>query len=190
MATLGFALEWESFPDGVRLDGKTFKAQTPRRFPFRLDVENLEDPLVVQFINARTDEERKAFFVKYGFPKGGGSYPRADALRDQANLKKWLKLAGSESTSEEMIKIFNRHEFQPTMTPSLDGRHLMLQVPRLHDLMIMEIVWAAQSGVRFSACEHCQTVFLTGPLTKRRSHAVFCSPRCRMAATRARQAEE
>jgi len=190
MATLGLQLEWESLPDGARLDGKTFKARTPRRFPFKLDVENLEDPLVVQFINAHTDEEREAFLAKYGFPNGGREYLRADALRDQAELRKRLKLAGSES-SEEVSKAFRLlEEYRPAVYPDLNGRRLMLLVMTPRDLMFMEIALVAQNDVRFAACEQCGTAFLTGPLTKRRSHAVFCSPRCRMAATRARQAEE
>jgi hypothetical protein len=58
----------------------------------------------------------------------------------------------------------------------------------LYDFMIMEAAMIVAHGVRVTECKKCSTVFLTDPLTWRRSHARFCSERRRVAAMRARQA--
>jgi hypothetical protein len=52
----------------------------------------------------------------------------------------------------------------------------------------LEVRLAAEKGCKLARCANCNDGFLTGPLTGRRSHAKYCSDRCRVAAMRARQA--
>jgi hypothetical protein len=63
---------------------------------------------------------------------------------------------------------------------------MLLKCSSLTNFMKMEIAMAAMHGAKLATCEHCGAVFLTGPLTGRRSHAKYCSDRCRVAAMRAR----
>ena len=65
---------------------------------------------------------------------------------------------------------------------------MLLECPHLTQFMTMEIAMIAMHGAKLGTCEHCGAVFLTGPLTGRRSHAKYCSDRCRVAAMRARNA--
>src|SRR3569833_1145357 len=67
---------------------------------------------------------------------------------------------------------------------------MVLKARSLMDTMLMECMAVAEHGARFAKCENCGDVFLTGPLTWRRSHARFCSDKCRVAAMRARNAKE
>jgi hypothetical protein len=57
-------------------------------------------------------------------------------------------------------------------------------------LMRMEAAMIVTNDVRLAKCENDGVLFLTGPLTGRRSHAKFCSDRCRVAAMRRRQATD
>ena len=43
-----------------------FRSRTNRQEPFRREFENLENPIVVEFVNAREDADRIKFFSKYG----------------------------------------------------------------------------------------------------------------------------
>jgi hypothetical protein len=52
----------------------------------------------------------------------------------------------------------------------------------------MEMVMVTMHHVKLAHCAHCGDIYLTGSLTGRRSYAEYCSPRCRVAAARARQA--
>jgi hypothetical protein len=65
---------------------------------------------------------------------------------------------------------------------------MLLKCDHLATFMKMETALAATQGAKLGSCGHCEDVFLTGPLTGRRSHAVYCSSRCRMAAMRLRNA--
>jgi hypothetical protein len=63
---------------------------------------------------------------------------------------------------------------------------MLLACYDLTTFMSMEVAMAAMQGAKLGTCDHCGNVFLTGPLTGRRSHAKYCSARCRVAAMRAR----
>jgi hypothetical protein len=56
------------------------------------------------------------------------------------------------------------------------------------DYMALEIATAVEAGATMTACRHCDRRFLFGPHTGRRSHAKYCSDRCRVAAARRRNA--
>ena len=73
-----------------------------------------------------------------------------------------------------------------------DGRtpRLVLAAESLLDYMTMECAFVAMVGARTAACKNCGDFYLTGPLTGRRSHSLYCSDKCRMAAMRKRQAND
>lgn len=81
---------------------------------------------------------------------------------------------------------------QATLRPQVrvvDGRpRLVLETLSMRGFMMLELAAAIEAGVTAVACEHCDKLFLFGPLTGRRSHGRFCSDRCRVAAMRARNA--
>jgi hypothetical protein len=65
---------------------------------------------------------------------------------------------------------------------------LVLETNSMHGFMMLELAAAIEAGVTAVTCGHCDKLFLFGPLTGRRSHARYCSDRCRVAAMRARNA--
>ena len=73
MAIYGLFLKSHRCPDGVELvaggelaGGPYFRARTDRREPMRLEIQNLENPVVVEFINAHSDDALAEFFLKFG----------------------------------------------------------------------------------------------------------------------------
>ena len=76
----------------------------------------------------------------------------------------------------------------PTLPPNQELPQLTLRAKSLQGLMLMETAFVATNGARVTDCERCGKTFLTGPLTGRRSHAKYCSDRCRVAAMRLRNA--
>lgn len=78
------------------------------------------------------------------------------------------------------------------LTPSLDFSprtlkpELRLGVNNLYDFMMMECAFAALVGAKAATCPQCGNLYLTGPLTGRRSTSVYCSDACRVAAARKR----
>ena len=70
--------------------------------------------------------------------------------------------------------------------PVLVGRRLSFDLTDLGNLMLREIVMVVEKDARLTYCQHCRKAFLTGSTTGRRSHAAYCSDRCRVAAMRAR----
>ena len=64
---------------------------------------------------------------------------------------------------------------------------MLLESTHLAQFMSMELAMIAMHGADFGTCEHCGAIFLTGPLTGQRSHAKYCSDRCRVSVMRARQ---
>jgi hypothetical protein len=212
MAMNGLFLETWRCPDGVDLGqskhGPTvFRFRTDRREPLRLEIENLENPVVVEFVNAREDADRIDFFTRFGelvpdMPWSGDYLQHSRVLRVQQKFREYLiRVCGS---SVDALTAIN----EPTLKPSPGKRSKEFQLPHLaakFDLggeggtvrmllqcdylitfMRMEMAMAAMQGAKLGTCEHCGDVFLTGPLTGRRSHAKYCSARCRVAAMRAR----
>src|SRR5215813_13061682 len=84
MAMYGLLYSYERCPDGVELHdygeplrqleseprGQMFRSRTQRRDPVRLEIANLENPVVVEFVNARDDERAADFLSKYGLLTG------------------------------------------------------------------------------------------------------------------------
>lgn len=208
----GLAVEIDRCPDGVELvelpamRGNTladsrpamtvFRYRTQRRQSERFEFTDLENPVVVAFVNAVDDERRRRFFERFGLTVPDRQLDYDSALISQAQFRLLLQTAGGENASAAMAAVndvISAHRalsLNPTI--HLAGRRgaprLLLQTGSLLGFMVMETAMAVAHGARLAACEKCGTVFLTGQLTSRRSHAKFCSDRCRVAAMRARQA--
>jgi len=190
---LHLRLDWQRCPDGVELvdvedGGGRYRSRTDRREDFVLMVENLENPVVVQFVNTpRPDGSR--FFDRFGMlikePTPAWSY---------ANAKDVVTALFSINVPDELLrsKQINEDIEQTRLAPKLilrDGKpRLFLEPVSLYAFMLMEIGLAAEVGAKATRCEQCNKAYLTGPMTGRRSHAVYCSDRCRVAAMRKRNA--
>jgi hypothetical protein len=67
----------------------------------------------------------------------------------------------------------------------VDGkRRLVYRAKDLKSLLFYECAIALDVGAVLARCAHCGSAFLTGPLTGRRSHAIYCAEKCRVAAFR------
>jgi hypothetical protein len=157
------------------------------------ELSNLEDPIVVRFINARDRDGILSFVNRFGM------------LRDEPNAaldelfftsdRLWASLIRSTAVLQMSDTLVHANTLlrgvalHPLLQSAPDGAtHLVLEPNSLLGLMAMEIALAHQAGAAVTSCEQCEKVFLTGPLTGRRSHARYCSDRCRVAAMRKRNA--
>jgi hypothetical protein len=174
-----------------------FRHRTDRIERARLEFTDLEKPIVIEFVNAPDDEGRCRFFEKFGFTIPGSQVYREDVLSNQEQLRHLLdttnlgSAAVAVKTANDVIAKYRGSELLPIWHQA--GRrgspHLILQNKSLLGYMLMEVGNVVAYGARLAACERCGTSFLTGKMTGRRSHSVYCSGRCRTAAMRARQAE-
>ena len=110
----------------------------------------------------------------------------------QLMLRKCLIDASGPNPIEAFIKYMPPEPLNFTNVRSTlrlyNGKpQLLLESNELHDFMILETQLIALEGAKVVVCEHCGNLFLTGSGTGRRIHAVHCSDRCRVAATRARK---
>src|SRR5437868_390160 len=79
----GLRLPWHRCPDGVELEheppvewsdptykpaGNVFRYRTRRYERITFELPNLEQPIVLRFVNARDDEARARFLSQFGFP--------------------------------------------------------------------------------------------------------------------------
>jgi hypothetical protein len=204
---LGSALRLKAIrcPDGVelvhrdRFPGWEYRYRSERRESVTRDAVDLEDALVVRFVNATDDDKRIAFLSRFSLPHEIllGSYePRNFILGEQRELRALLDRAGSGDAVEAIeaankclrraIKAANKCQRRTADRLSLEpGGRMVWTTNSLMSFMYMEIVIAAQNGVRLASCKRCSDLFLTGALTKRRSTATYCRDRCRVGAHRA-----
>jgi hypothetical protein len=202
---------------------RAFRYRTARREPRAWTIDNLENPIVIAFVNATDDEQRLLFFGRYGLGargdplvwnlmyggtrrsnvgpargiyeySGRGALHYDAVLKQQSYFRELLQSASGpdHATAMEAINSTLSSEIALHPTFHLAGPRgtpqLLLKCAFLHHFMLMEVAMIVANGVRVAECEQCHTLFCTGPLTWRRSHARFCSDRCRVAAMRARQA--
>jgi hypothetical protein len=176
---------------GVRYDpgNVVFRARTRRRFQKRLEVADLEDSVVVRFINARDNDARASFLGRFGFLLNEEHQECwiKDLTSNQVYMRKMLASAGSDQPDTRTLNRLLTQ--QRHLAPVLDGRRVWFKATSLYGLMLWEIVMVVEKDARFTMCQHCDKAFLTGSTTGRRSHAAYCSDRCRVAAMRARNSE-
>jgi hypothetical protein len=188
----GLVCESRHCPDGCELEGGVFRYRSRRRFPIKLETFDLQDPFVLRFVSALDDNELVQFFSQFGFLDPYiDEIPRKDVLNIQRHLRKLTHMAGSDQ-AKEAAQAFNKMMAhtgaEPSVEPSMDGRRLALKVGSLYGLMRMELGMITEKDARLMQCEHCTMPFLVGATTGRRTHARYCSDRCRVAAMRVRKA--
>jgi hypothetical protein len=195
--------------------------------PVTCQMRNLEQPVVIRFVNARFERSSHdgmaGFLGRYGFPtalpvsglfRGFESKMRLKSL--QKRQRRLLRIAGgvtptlavqivNETLAHRKFDISSLYGIsgpiakpaQLRLLPKLeyprephDGEtpRLVLAAESLFDYMTMECAFVAMVGARMAACKNCGDLYLTGPLTGRRSHSLYCSDKCRVAAMRKRQA--
>jgi hypothetical protein len=224
----GLTIVAERCPDGVELAPlpetqrqgwqpiparRVFRYRTDRRESQLLTIDSLEDPIVIRFVNAASDEKRRLFFERFGldsrngrFLWGGEPFAPLASLEDELrhdyvaqNQLRFREMLQGLSNFDPAVRmaavnaLIERRGFSLRPTFQLAGAtgtpRLLLRSDTLIGFMMMEVAMGIANNARTAECEQCGTLFLTGPLTGRRSHARFCSDRCRVAAMRARNAE-
>jgi hypothetical protein len=206
---LGLILQSQRCPDGVALhegNSPEFQYCSGDREDLRLEIRDLEDPVVVRFMNARDDQARAKFFSEYGLMD---SHPvslhpvttRSRVLAWQDRFAQLLDYIRNNKPVEAAEAINNPIFFgwRPGDDPpwywaprlQVIGKkrppQMFFECRDLVSFMVAEIATGITYDVRVQYCQHCHRIFLTGPLTGRRAHAKFDSDRCRAAAMRARQ---
>lgn len=204
-------LDWHRCPDGVEVvdippraaakgtiyeavGGPHFCLRSNRREHFRR-ASDLTDPVVLRFINAATEDKLIKFFGFFGLPDGWDKTSTEVEIEQRGILAVKLEEAasGEAGLSGPVIAgLLKDIRLRPAFDHLGDGQsaRLTLRAGSLRQFMIMEIVQAAVVGARVSRCQHCSEVFLTGPMTDRRSSAKFCKDLCRQRSLRRRKKEE
>ena len=209
----GFSVQINRCPDGVELvtlpaihgagiassrpELTVFSYRTDRRESDVLEFVDLENPVVIDFANATDDERRLGFFDRFGLTVPEPWVVYEQVLQNQMALLKWLQIAGGKDRAAAMEAVNDAFagsrglNLRPSMRLAgpRSSPQIQLRSPSLLIYMFLEMATAVALGARVAACEKCGRVFLTGPLTGRRSHAQYCSDRCRVAAMRARNRE-
>jgi hypothetical protein len=193
---ISLLFETERCLDGLHLVDGFFRPRSERREPIHVVTADLEDPVVLQFMNARDD--LLPFMSRYS--AGGVMTPLQPAeewhthintiAHWQGLLRQKIVIAGSPDQVDALVSLSQPQIRLLASFHLRDGKPQMLaQCDHLLDFMRMEIGMIALNGAKLVTCEHCKNLFLTGPSTSRRVHATHCSDRCRVAAMRARKKE-
>jgi hypothetical protein len=166
-------------------------------------IENLENPVSLHLANCTSDEDLFRFVKRFGMTAWYADAQVLDRMpmgslrfihEQIVQIFEVLSLSNIDERIDRLDanELFRWSSFSPRFERlSGDGRSRLIMRPSsLDDLMIMEGAIAADEGAIALRCAHCQRLFLIGPLTGRRSHAVYCSDRCRVAAMRARKASK
>jgi hypothetical protein len=207
---VGLILQTKRCPDGVALyedkDRQSeFRYCSTELEDLRLEIRDLENPVVVAFMNARDDQARARFFSEYGIDAMGHGPPavsRSAVLGWQDKFARLLDHIRNDKPAAvvDAINSFKFWGWRPGDDSPLDWAPILKVIGKkrppqmffecrsLPSFMVAETAMAVTNDARVRYCQHCHNLFLTGPLTGRRAHAKFDSDRCRVAAMRARQA--
>ena len=203
---ISIQLDWQRPLDGVQIvpneaagQEGVFLAGSDRFGPVSRRCDDLEDPLALRLANCRTPDEMAAFVSRFGFPDDrcgrGRSYWVVFANHLKQDIEQLLSTTAS-ARSADSLRVANELLKDARLHPSFEfsekhGRHVLIMRARTPaDLMAMEVTLAIEAGASLTHCAHCGKAYLTGPLTGRRSHSVYCSDKCRVAAMRVRNAEK
>ena len=213
---IGLLYETERCLDGLNLatdaDGERyFRPVSKRRKSVRLLTTDLANPAVVQFANMgdnllpfmslystcevyEDEDAEPAVTLEDGTPVDTGVAPyvyldRVEA--NQRNLRQHLIDIGGPNPINAVDRLAQLHGIPLRSIVRLqDGKpQLLLKCDDLFDFLRMETALIALEGAKVVVCDHCKNIFLAGPGTGRRPHAVHCSDKCRVGATRARKKE-
>ena len=196
---LGLLYETERCLDGLRLDADGFlRPISERREPVRVVTVDLADPMVIRFANAGDDllpfmSQCSAGDVKTPIDFGPGYGPHIHVSTVggmQKVLRQYLIDAGGSNPIDAFVPLSQPFISLKSSLRLYNGKpQLLLQCDELFDFLRMETALIALEGAKVVVCEQCENLFLTGPGTGRRIHAVHCSDKCRVGATRARKKE-
>lgn len=186
----------------------TFLHLSDRRLPLRLELASLENPIALHFVNARDDTARVKFLSRFGMPDNLHRHtgiPAASLYGLQNCIRELLAKAGGEDPVEAVGAVNEAldgrmvrglggrqlHSVRPVLdfAPGSATPRLTLEPATLFSFMILEAALVVANEARLTSCGHCDKLFLTGSLTGRRSHAIYCSDKCRVAAMRKRNAQ-
>jgi hypothetical protein len=205
-------LDWTRPVDGVHriadteidasrteMDDNVYCARTDRVEPYSLTITDLEDSFVIRFINARTEASQINFLSRFGRL----THPLDDSLRlltprwfDELRqeFEQWLEASTNTDAATKLYHV--REILKEVRGPRLDAEisnetgcpRVLSKYDTLKEILFMEIVSASELGARLTYCSNCYDAYLTGPQTGRKSHSVYCSDKCRVAAMRKRNA--
>jgi hypothetical protein len=186
--------------DGLTLVDGFFRPLSARREPVRVVTADLDDPVVLQLLNARDD--LLPFMSRYSAgavytPWGGAPDPMYEPNVHFSTIAGWQILlrqrvteAGSSDQVAALVSLSDPHIRTAISFHLRDGRAQMLvRCDELFDFMRLEAAMIAIEGAKLVTCGCCGNYFAAGPATSRRTDAQYCSDKCRVAAMRARKKE-
>jgi hypothetical protein len=183
--------------DGLKLVDGWFRPLSERREPVHVVTADLEDPVVLQLVNARDD--LVPFMSRYSAGDVRTSWGDDDPMfapnvhidtitHWQGIFLEGLIGAGSTNQVDALVSLSHPLIGAEVSFHLRDGKPRMLvQIRELFDFMRMEAATIALEGAKLVTCGYCRNYFLTGPSTSRRTDALHCSDKCRVAAMRARK---
>lgn len=172
---------------------------TSRRTKVALYADRLDQPKVVEFVNAKDEVALLAFVHKYGIPTAkqldgteGASLYDIEGCRHALELLLDLHQAGHKQKSEVVLlfEALSSHWVSTifprlTIPPYADSPQLTLQPSTLLGYMLLEAGMLMSGNTRLTRCVHCGKVFMSGVDGGKRRSAIYCSNRCRVAEQRA-----
>ena len=207
-------LDWQRCPDGIAVVdlpppsndgtvgtiydgfgiGRHFRFKSSRREQFSL-ANDFQDPIIVRFINATTEEALIAFFGRFGLPGAHYETEVESEIQQQTLLSEVLKKAASGESGlagPAVAGLLEQIRLKAAFDYLGEGQspRLALRAQNLRGFMAMEIALLGLVGAHVSRCEECNDLFLTGPMTERRSTAKFCKDLCRQRSLRRRKKGE
>jgi hypothetical protein len=184
--------------DGLELVDGYFRPRSERREPVHVVTADLNDLVVLQFVNARDADALLHFISKYS---AGDLYTSTDppktrftpnvSAAELADMQNYLRQKLASSDQVEALVSLSEPQIETKAAFFLrDGEaQMLLRCHHLLDFMRMEVAMIAVEGVKLVTCGHCRNYFLTGRPASRRTDTQHCSDRCRVAAMRARKKE-
>jgi|GEM_PF-6137644 len=202
------ALEWRRPLDGAEIahddpdggeDG-VIRYRSERSGPISFRLSTLENSVALELLNTTGIEGLVVFVSKYGLPSpmsgGSSKLPRQPLALIEALKDDVFDILTTSEIGNPLDRVAQANHLlkYTTLVPSFEfseteNRQRLIFRPRsLEDLIATECAVALDVGASLLRCAHCSKAFLIGPHTGRRSHSTYCSDKCRVAATRARQA--
>ncbi len=148
---------------------------------------SLKKPLILDFVNAGTEEKLAHFCSQHGLLVAGCEMNFFDAEVSRSYFARLLDLH-SAGAPEAVVVLFDSlaeawdYRIQPSLSLLQRRPRVQMRPSSLLAFMLVEVATLIAGGERLMSCDHCRSIFI-----KRRTSA-YCSDRCRVAAPRARRA--
>ena len=196
---IGLLYETERCLDGLRLDAEGyFRPLSERREPVRIITADLANPVAIQLANA-DDLVRFMSWYSAGDIITPGTFPRDYTPHIHITRIEAMKLAfrqflidaSGPNPVDTFVALSRPFVSLKASLRLYEGKpQLLAQCDDLLNFLRAETMLIALEGAKVVVCEQCQDLFLAGPGTGRRVHAIHCSDKCRVASSRARKKEE